>query len=180
MVITLIGYRATGKSSVAIPLAARLDWDWIDADVELERREGRTIRDIFAGENGERCFRQLERKLIAELLQRDRVVIAAGGGAILNEDTRAEMKSAGPVVWLQAPVDEIERRIRGDETTAARRPNLTATGGRSEIEHLLTAREPFYRECAALTIQTDDKSVAEIVECIIQFVAPLVSEETRS
>ena len=81
MVITLIGYRGTGKSTLASPLAQRLGWDWIDADVELERRAGRSIQSIFATD-GEPEFRRLERELLAELLLRDRLVIAAGGGAV--------------------------------------------------------------------------------------------------
>ena len=157
MVITLIGYRGSGKSTVAKPLAERLGWDWVDADAELERRAGRTIREIFATD-GESEFRRLERNLLVELFGRDRIALAAGGGAVLNRDTRSDMQHAGPVVWLTAPVDVLERRINADSTTAERRPGLTAEGGRAEIEQLIAQREPFYRECASLTIaaHTDD------------------------
>ena len=165
MVITLIGYRGTGKSTLASPLAQRLGWDWIDADVELERRAGRSIQNIFATD-GEPEFRRLERELLAELLQRDRLVIAAGGGAIMNEATRAEMKSAGPVVWLQASADAIERRLATDPTTGQRRPNLTSTGGRAEIERLLALREPLYRECATIVLDSENISIAEMVDVI--------------
>ena len=165
MVITLIGYRGTGKSTLASPLAQRLGWDWIDADVELERRAGRSIQNIFATD-GEPEFRRLERELLAELLQRDRLVIAAGGGAIMNEATRAEMKSAGPVVWLQASADTIERRLATDPTTGQRRPNLTSTGGRAEIERLLALREPLYRECATIVLDSENISIAEMVDVV--------------
>src|SRR5512144_1080339 len=101
MIITLIGTRGTGKSTIAPLLAARLGWEWIDADIELERRAGKSIREIFATE-GEPAFRTLERQTLVDLLKRDRLVIAAGGGAILNPDTRRDVQSAGPVVWLQA------------------------------------------------------------------------------
>src|SRR3990172_13143827 len=120
MVITLIGYRGTGKSTLAAPLAKRLGWEWLDADAELERRAGRSIRDIFATD-GEPEFRRLERELLAELLRRDRLIVAAGGGAIQNEATRRDMQAAGPVIWLQASVDTIERRLASDPTTGARR-----------------------------------------------------------
>jgi len=155
MILTLIGYRATGKSTLAQPLAERLGWSWVDADVELERRAGRTIREIF-DTNGEPEFRRLERETLVDLLSKDRLVVAAGGGAVLNPDTRQDFKDAGPVVWLKASVDTIEQRLYGDETTVERRPNLTSSGGREEIERLLSEREPVYSDTATLTIQTDE------------------------
>ncbi len=163
MVITLIGYRGTGKSTLAAPLAQRLNWAWLDADVELERRAGRSIQDIFATD-GEPEFRRLERELLAELLRLDCLVIAAGGGAIGNEATRADLKAAGPVIWLQASADTIERRLATDPTTGQRRPNLTNRGGRDEIERLLAAREALYRECATITLDTDSASTEQLVE----------------
>ena len=171
MVITLIGYRGTGKSTLAAPLAQRLSWEWLDADVELERRAGRSIQDIFATD-GEPEFRRLERELLAELLRRDRLVLAAGGGAIGNEATRADLKAAGPVIWLQASADTIERRLATDPTTGQRRPNLTSSGGRSEIERLLTLREPLYRECATITLDTDTAETDQLVEEALRQLAP--------
>ena len=154
MIITLIGYRGTGKTSVARPLAERLGWQAIDADVDLEARAGRTIREIF-DTDGEGEFRRLERDTLVDLLSRDRLVIAAGGGAVLNPDTRADFKEAGPVVWLTASADTIEKRLFGDQTTTERRPNLTSQGGRAEIEALLSQREPLYRECSLIEVATD-------------------------
>jgi shikimate kinase len=148
MVITLIGYRGCGKSTLAPRLAAALEWDWLDADVELERRAGITIREIFATE-GEAGFRARERVLMRELMGRDRLVLAAGGGAVLNAQTRAEMKSAGPVVWLQASAETLFARISGDATTAERRPQL-AGGGLQEVRDLLARRQPLYADCASL------------------------------
>jgi shikimate kinase len=160
MVITLIGYRGSGKSSVAQALAGQAGWDWIDADAAIEEAAGRTIREIFVAE-GESGFRRRERETLAGLLARDRLIVAAGGGAILNADTRREMKAAGPVVWLQASVAVLARRIAEDPTTAARRPDL-AGGGTDEIARLLAEREPLYRECASHTVYTDNLSVTEI------------------
>ena len=177
MVITLIGYRGTGKSTLAAPLAQRLGWEWLDADVELERRAGRTIKDIFATD-GEPEFRRLERELLSELLKRDRLVLAAGGGAIQNEATRADMKSAGPVIWLQASVDTIERRLATDPATGQRRPNLTSAGGRVEIERLLTIREPLYRACATITLNTDNSSAEQLVEEVLRGLPAMVQGGT--
>jgi len=160
MVITLIGYRGSGKSAVAQALAAQSGWDCIDADAAIEQAAGRTIREIFAAE-GEGGFRRRERETMTDLLARDRLIVAAGGGAILNADTRREMKAAGPVVWLQASVAVLARRIAEDPATAARRPDL-AGGGTDEIARLLAQREPLYRECASHTVYTDNLNVAEI------------------
>ncbi|HVV99451.1 MAG TPA: shikimate kinase [Planctomycetaceae bacterium] len=167
MVVSLIGYRASGKTSVAPALAARWQWDWVDADTELERRAGKTIRQIFA-DSGEPEFRRLEREILAELLGRDRLILAAGGGAILDAGTRARMKAAGPVVWLQADVETLRRRLAADTLTAERRPALTPHGTHDEIAHVLAQREPFYRECATLIVETDDLGPEQIVERIVQ------------
>jgi shikimate kinase len=167
VIVTLIGYRGSGKSSVARPLASELGCEWIDADAEIERRAGRSIREIFA-EEGEPRFRELERQVMADLLGRKRLVIAAGGGAVLDPETRGRMRTAGPVVWLRASVETLAARVAADQTTAERRPNLTAAGGRTEIEELLARREPLYREAATLTIETDGLSIDEIVLRILQ------------
>uniref|UniRef100_A0A7C2PBR8 Shikimate kinase n=1 Tax=Schlesneria paludicola TaxID=360056 RepID=A0A7C2PBR8_9PLAN len=166
MIVTLIGYRGTGKTSIAPRLAERLGLSWIDADPELERRAGRSIRDIFAND-GEPEFRRLEREVLVDLLSRDNLVLAVGGGAILNPDTRRDFRRAGPVVWLQADAETLAARIAGDPTSPGRRPNLTAAGGLDEIRALLTQREPLYRETATLTVNTVGRNLDELVAEII-------------
>jgi shikimate kinase len=99
MIVTLIGYRATGKTTLARLLAQRLGWEWIDADVEIERRAGKSIARVFA-EEGEPAFRDLEAQTIADLCLRSNLVVAAGGGAPLRLASRQAMRDAGPVVWL--------------------------------------------------------------------------------
>lgn len=166
MVITLIGYRGSGKTTVARPLAERLGWSWVDADTVIEKTAGQTIREIFANQ-GEPAFRELERQTMAELLGRDRLVVAAGGGAILNPETRARVRQAGPVIWLQASLQTLQSRIQQDVTTAERRPNLTNAGGLTEIAQVLAVREPLYRECATLTIDTDLAPIPDLVDQIL-------------
>lgn len=179
MVITLIGYRGSGKSSLAPALAAALGWDWIDADVELEARAGKTIRQIF-DQDGEPAFRKLEHDILAELLQRDKLIIAAGGGAILNPDTRSRMKSAGPVIWLQASLETLAARIFGDATTAERRPNLTSQGGVAEIAQVLATREPLYRQTASLTVDTTSASTEELVNSLLPQLPTDISRGDRT
>ena len=177
MVITLIGYRGSGKSALSEILAKRIGWKSVDADLEIERQTGRSIREIFA-DSGEETFRKLERAVMAELLQRDRTLIAAGGGAILNEQTRDEIKQAGPVVWLNGSAETLWNRIHGDTQTADRRPNLTDQGGIAEVETLLTQREPLYRECASVIIETDSQSLNELAESILAALREQLPEGT--
>lgn len=164
--ILLIGYRGTGKSTVAPALAAKLGWDWIDADEELEHRAGKSIAAIFA-DDGEPAFRDLESQVVADLCGRSSIVIALGGGAVLREENRQTIRATGPVIWLRAGVDEIVARIAADSATASRRPQLTAAGGRAEIETLLAARTPHYQECATFVVDTEGKSPATIADEII-------------
>ena len=166
MLLTLIGYRATGKTTLARLLAERLGWDWIDADVEIERRAGKSIARIFA-EQGEPAFRDLEAQVIADLCRRDRLVLAAGGGAPLRPESRRAMREAGKVVWLTARPETILARMSGDTTTTTRRPDLTDKGPLEEIIHLLEVRTPIYQESAHLVVDTEGKTPAELAEEII-------------
>lgn len=164
--LALIGYRGTGKTTIAQELARRMAWDWVDADVEVELRAGKSIAAIFA-DDGELAFRNLEVEVMADLCKRERVVLALGGGAVLREENRMAMRGCQAVVWLLASVATLTERIAGDATTAGRRPNLTNHGGRTEIEVLLAQREPFYRGCATLEVDTESKQPAEIADEIV-------------
>lgn len=167
--VFLIGYRGTGKTTTAQLLAGELGWDWLDADQVLEARHGRTIKQIFA-EEGEAGFRDKEAALLAELCQVQRHVIATGGGIVLRPENRERLKAAGRVVWLTADPATLWQRIAGDATTAERRPNLTV-GGLAEIEQLLQAREPLYREVAQLSVDTGQQTPAEVAEIIARWLS---------
>jgi shikimate kinase len=162
--IFLIGYRCTGKTTVARLLAEKLGWDWVDADIVLEARYGKSIRQIFA-EEGEIGFRNKEEQIFAELCQLQRCVVATGGGVILRDVNRQRMRSAGKVVWLTADAHSIWERLQADPATAEKRPPLTV-GGLAEIEELLKIREPLYRACADFTISTAGQSTEEIAQQI--------------
>lgn len=161
MNIVLIGYRGAGKSTVARLLALRLGWPWVDADVEIELKAGKSIAAVFA-DDGEEAFRDLESQVLAELLGRDGLVVAAGGGAVLREANRRRLQARGRVVWLRAAPDTLLRRVGGDATTAGRRPKLTTAGGPAEVERLLAQRVPLYQQCAELSLDTERKDPAEI------------------
>jgi shikimate kinase len=167
MILTLIGYRATGKTTLARLLARRMNWRWIDADVEIERRAGKSIAQIFA-EEGEPAFRDREAEVVAELCRQDRLVLAAGGGAPLREENRAVIRAAGKVVWLTARPETIHRRMSADDTTAARRPHLTPQGPLEEIRHLLAERDAFYRQTADLIVDTENRSPEVLADDILR------------
>ena len=166
MNLVLIGYRATGKTTLARHLADRLGWQWIDADVEIERRAGKSIARIFT-EQGEAAFRDLEAQVIADLCGGPRLVLAAGGGAPLREESRRAMRESGHVVWLTAAPETILARMTADATTIDRRPSLTNRPPMEEIVQLLDRREPAYREAAHQMVDTEGKSPAELVEEIL-------------
>ena len=161
--VFLIGYRGTGKSTVARHLAERLAFDFVDVDAEIERRAGKSIAAIFA-DDGEAAFRDMECCLVEELSGLRRTVVALGGGAVLREANRAAIRAAGPIVWLTAPVDAILARLAADPATAGRRPRLTKAGGREEVEAVLAERTPIYRQCATLVVDTDGKTCAQVAD----------------
>lgn len=166
--VTLIGYRGTGKSTVAAVLARRLECRWWDADVELERTVGMSIATLI-GEQGEPRFRDEEVDVLRGLLAQPRGVLATGGGAVLRAANRAGIReSGGMVVWLTAPADVIRRRLASDPTTASRRPGLTGTDPLAEIDAALAARDPLYRECAHECVDTSAASTDEVVAAIVR------------
>jgi shikimate kinase len=177
MNILLIGFRGTGKTAVARIVAEQLGWNSIDADEVLEHRAGKTIAQIFA-DDGEPAFRDLESTVLADLAALDSHVISLGGGVVLRPENRSLIKSAGTVIWLTGSPETCLDRINADTTTAARRPNLTASGGLQEIRTLLTQREPLYRECANLAISTDAKSTSAVATEVLAAVKSSIGRDT--
>jgi shikimate kinase len=165
--IFLVGYRGTGKTTVARLLGDKLGWKWIDADEALERRHGLSIREIFAAE-GEAGFRAREAALLEELCRLQNHVVATGGGAVLRDANRRQLRQAGKVVWLTADAQTIWQRLQQDATTAERRPALTV-GGLAEIEELLCQRQPWYTACADWTIDTVGRSPDDVAAVIYAY-----------
>ena len=165
--ITLIGYRGTGKSTVGPLLAQRLDFTLVDSDAYIESSYGSSVADIFAQE-GEECFRDRETMLLKLLTETQYIVLATGGGVILRSENRILLQESSFVVWLQASASTIWQRIQADPTTTQRRPNLTSRHGLDEVEHLLTLREPLYRQTAHLEVNTEEMSPTELVTTIVE------------
>ncbi len=166
MNLVLIGYRGTGKSTVARLIAEKLHWPWFDADAQIESRAGKSIAQIFSDE-GEPAFRDWESRVIADLVQQDRCVLALGGGAVMRPANREALARQSKTVWLQASPETLWQRIQQDRSTAERRPNLTAQGGITEIIATLEARNPIYRECAQLEVDTQGKTPQQVADAIL-------------
>ena len=165
--IFLTGYRAVGKSSVAGALARRLHWKSFDTDPLIEAEAGKTIAKIFE-EDGEPDFRDREAAALRLVLREtDNLVLATGGGLPLREESRRLMKESGIVFWLTASVETIAKRMKLDVTTNDRRPSLTGRSPVQEIEDVLKSRTPVYQEGAHFVIDTDNKTLEEVVNEIL-------------
>jgi shikimate kinase len=160
--IVLVGMMGVGKSSVGRRLATRLAIPFVDADAEIEKAAGMSIADIFA-RHGEAYFRSGEARVIARLLESGPQVLATGGGAFINADTRALIKLKGVSIWLRAEVDVLLRRTgkrRND------RPLLQTADPAETLRELLAEREPTYA-LADLTVQSREVAHDAIVSDIL-------------
>ena len=166
--IVLVGMMGVGKSSIGRRLAARLNIPFVDADTEIEKAAGMSIPDIFA-RHGEADFRSGEARVIARLLDGGPQVLATGGGAVMNADTRAAIKTKGVSVWLSAEFDVLMRRISKRKND---RPMLATADPAATLRELLAVREPIYAQ-ADITVQSregpHDAIVSEILTALAAF-----------
>lgn len=166
--IALVGYRGTGKSTVGRLLADRLGRDFVDLDREIEARDGRPIRAIFA-EDGEPAFREREARAFLDLTGRPGgAVLATGGGAILAEGNRRALREFGFVAWLTAEPDTLASRLRASRRGVEDRPPLTPAGTLAEIAGVLGARTPLYREVADVAVATDRRTADQVAEAVLE------------
>jgi shikimate kinase len=164
--IVLVGMMGVGKSSVGRRLAARLSIPFIDADSEIEKAAGMTIPEIFA-RHGEAYFRSGEARVLARLLESGPQVLATGGGAFMNEDTRALIKLKGVSVWLHADFDVLMRRTSKRRSD---RPLLQTEDPGETLRRLLAQREPTYA-LADLTVQSREVPHEAIVADVMTALA---------
>lgn len=159
----LTGPMGAGKSTIGRQLAKQLGMPFYDSDHEIESRTGVDIPLIFELE-GEAGFRKREVAIIDELTGLPDIVLATGGGAILDPQNREHLKSRGSVIYLHATVDQQLRRTRKDRN----RPLLQTGNPRAKLEELLEIRDPLYRETAGLIVETDGMRVRDVVKKILQ------------
>jgi len=164
--IFLVGPMGSGKTAVGRQLAGRLGLEFIDCDAEIEARTGVDIPLIFEKE-GEPGFRVREREVLDELSGLSRVLVATGGGAVLDPDTRARLRSRGCVVYLRTSVNQQLARTR----RSGHRPLLRNPDPLGTLERLLQVRAPLYEELADITVDTDARKVRSVVDEIARRLA---------
>jgi shikimate kinase len=177
--IVLIGMMGVGKSSIGRRLGARLGIPFVDADAEIEKAAGMSVADIFS-RHGEADFRSGEARVIARLLEGGPQVLATGGGAVMNADTRAAIKTKGVSIWLNAELEVLMRRI---SKRKHERPMLQTADPAATLRDLLASRAPVYAQ-SVLTVQSrevpHDAIVSEIVTLLATFLKSTESQPART
>ncbi|MGB5216927.1 MAG: shikimate kinase AroL [Smithella sp.] len=168
MKIFLIGYRATGKSTVGRILSGRLKVAFCDTDTMVEQTAGMPIKEIVALE-GWPSFRMKEKDAVQSLDQKDSCVVATGGGVILNSENVDFFKRSGLIIWLNAPLQDIVERLKRDALNEAKRPQFTAGNIIQETTEMMKQRFPLYESAADYTVDTFNKNPEQIVEETYQY-----------
>ena len=171
--LVLIGYRATGKTSVGTRLAEALHRPFVDLDQVLVREAGRSVAEIVAKE-GWAEFRRLEKELVARYRDARGQVLATGGGVILDPENVAALRENGILIWLTVDPAAIQARLAEDQPRDANRPSLTGGDTIREVTEVLEERAPLYQAAAEMIVDTTQRSVAQVVELVL---AGLKSEE---
>lgn len=161
--VFLVGPMGSGKSTIGQMLARQLGLTFLDSDREIEQRTGVDIPTIFDIE-GESGFRERERRLIDELSQREGIVLATGGGAVVSEQNRQALTTRGTVVYLETTVEHQLARTARDR----HRPLLQTADRRERLQQLLSEREPLYRSVADIIINTDAQTARAVAKELAQ------------
>lgn len=173
--VFLVGPMGAGKTTIGRQLARQLKRDFIDSDREIELRTGVDIPLIFELE-GEAGFRARERCVIDDLTQQDGIVLATGGGAILDPDNRRHLAERGTVVYLETSPEQTLARTGRDKN----RPLLQTEDPKRRLEELLAIRDPLYREIAALIVPTDGRTARDVVNQILRAIRPPRPKRSRT
>jgi len=160
----LTGPMGAGKSTIGRQLSRQLRMPFHDSDREIEHRTGVNIPLIFEFE-GEAGFRKRESIIIGELTRLPNIILATGGGVILDSDNRQHLKQRGQVIYLHASVEQQLARTARDRN----RPLLQTENPRQRLAELMQVREPLYREIADLVVDTDGKRVRDVVREIVEY-----------
>lgn len=162
--IVLVGFMGTGKTTIATALANKLKMRYVSTDNIIEKKEKRTINEIFT-KDGEEYFRDVESSVIRDASDMENAVIDTGGGVVLREKNMENLKSRGVVIWLTADDETIIRRTQKYK----HRPLLNVEDPKRKIKDLLSLRAPFYAK-ADHTIDTGKLTISQVVERIVEIV----------
>ena len=171
--IVLVGLMGAGKSAIGRRLASRLGMSFVDADTEIERAAGCSITDIFEL-HGEAAFRDGERRVIARLLAHPAHVLATGGGAFMDPNTRAAIRESGISVWLRADLDLLVSRV----SRRSNRPLLAGGDPRAILEQLIAERHPIYTE-ADVVVDSMDGPHEQTVEAVLSAIGAHVETQRK-
>jgi shikimate kinase len=160
--IVLVGLMGAGKTSVGRRLADRLGFSFVDADHEIEQAAGQTIPEIFA-QHGEDYFREGEKRVIARLLENGHQVLATGGGAFMNAETRDAIKKSAVSIWLKADLELLLKRVQKRDN----RPLLKGKDPRIVLNSLINIRHPVYAE-ADITVESRDAQHGDTVNDVVR------------
>jgi shikimate kinase len=175
--IVLVGLMGAGKTSIGRRLAIKLGLGFVDADQEIEKAAGKSIPEIFA-DHGEPYFREGERRVIARLLDNGAQVLATGGGAFMNDETRARIAQASISVWLRADLPLLMKRVMKRDN----RPLLKQDDPETVMRNLMDTRYPVYGQ-ADITVESRDVQHAQMVNEVVRALASWItknSEETQN
>ncbi len=163
--IVLVGLMGAGKSSIGRRLAEKLEFEFVDADHEIERAADKSIPEIFS-DHGEAYFREGERRVISRLIENGAQVLATGGGAYINEETRKSIEAHGVSVWLKADLPLLMKRVmkRSD------RPLLQAEDPEAVMKGLMEQRYPIYAQ-ADVTVESKDVQHTQMVNEVVKALA---------
>ncbi len=171
-IIAIIGLMGVGKTTIGAKLAEKTKRYFLDCDAEIEDFENRNIKEIFA-ESGEKYFREIEKKIIREIILRDEeIVLSLGGGAFIDDDTRNLLKEKAVIIWLYASIETILHRV-GNKNT---RPLLNQKNKRQILEELVAKRYPIYAE-ADLKFDTSEINHDSLISKIIREIKLLENEK---
>jgi shikimate kinase len=167
MNIVLIGLRGSGKTTVGKILARKLDREFIEMDELITRKAGAAIPE-FVEKHGWEKFRELETEVTGQVAGSDNIVNASGGGVVTDEKNITKLKESGVMVWLQADIDTLLKRIGEDKK---RPPLLAGVSRREEMETISRERKPLYQQAADLTVNTENRTPEEVADQVISLLA---------
>jgi len=167
MNIVLIGYRCSGKTAVGKIVASEMGRDFIDTDGLIEDDMGCSIAEIISTK-GWRCFRGIEKGVIKKISQKDKLVIATGGGVVMDEENLENLKENGWTVWLHGEPETLKERMSKEESSGRVRPSLTGADPLEEIQQVLDVRRPLYEKAATFVIDTTALSPRQVAVSIMR------------